>query len=128
MIQTGTLITSCSMVLALAISLLGYGSAFTFFGLSTFVGLGNGLVMPNATAGMLSVRPHLAGTASGLGSAILIGGGAALSAFAGVALSWGTTDAPLLIIMAVSACLGYICIVFVVAREKRLAAMGTLPD
>lgn len=128
MIQTGTLITSCSMVLALAISLLGYGSAFTFFGLSTFVGLGNGLVMPNATAGMLSVRPHLAGTASGLGSAILIGGGAALSAFAGVALSWGTTDAPLLIIMAVSACLGYICIVFVVAREKHLAAMGTLPD
>ena len=29
-----------------------------------FVGLGNGLTIPNATAGMLSVRPHLAGTAS----------------------------------------------------------------
>ena len=37
--------------------------------------------MPNATAGLLSVRPHLAGSASGLGSAIMIGGGAALSVF-----------------------------------------------
>jgi len=128
MIQTGTLITSGGMLLALAISLAGYGSAVKFFGLCTFVGIGNGLVMPNATAGMLSVRPHLAGTASGLGSAILIGGGAALSAFAGVALGWGTGDAPLLIIMAISACLGYISIRFVVAREKRLAATDPLPD
>ncbi|MBT8460418.1 MAG: multidrug effflux MFS transporter [Boseongicola sp.] len=128
MIQTGALITASFMVLALAISLSGYGSALSFFGLCTFVGVGNGLVMPNASAGMLSVRPHLAGTASGLGSAILIGGGAALSAFAGVALSWGSTDIPLLIIMAISACLGYVCILFVVAREKRLAAMGNLPD
>ena len=128
MIQTGTLITSGGMLLALAISLAGYGSAVKFFGLCTFVGIGNGLVMPNATAGMLSVRPHLAGTASGLGSAILIGGGAALSAFAGVALGWGTGDAPLLIIMAISACLGYISIRFVVAREKRLATTDPLPD
>lgn len=128
MIQTGTLITSGGMLLALAISLAGYGSAVKFFGLCTFVGIGNGLVMPNATAGMLSVRPHLAGTASGLGSAILIGGGAALSAFAGVVLGWGTGDAPLLIIMAISACLGYISIRFVVAREKRLAATDPLPD
>jgi DHA1 family bicyclomycin/chloramphenicol resistance-like MFS transporter len=116
------------MLLALAISLAGYGSAVKFFGLCTFVGIGNGLVMPNATAGMLSVRPHLAGTASGLGSAILIGGGAALSAFAGVVLGWGTGDAPLLIIMAISACLGYISIRFVVAREKRLATTDPLPD
>jgi len=128
MIKTGALITSAGMLVALAVSLAGYGSAIKFFGLCTFVGLGNGLVMPNATAGMLSVRPHLAGTASGLGSSILIGGGAALSAFAGVALSWGTSDAPLLIIMAISACLGYASILFVVAREKRLAATDPLPD
>lgn len=128
MIQAGALITSGGMVTALVISLAGYGSAVSFFGFCTFVGIGNGLIMPNATAGMLSVRPHLAGTASGLGSSILIGAGAALSAFAGVALSWGTTDAPLLVIMAISACLGYMCIVLVVAREKRLATSGTLPD
>jgi MFS transporter, DHA1 family, multidrug resistance protein len=62
-----------------------------FFGSFFFVGIGNGLVLPNATAGMLSVRPHLAGTASGLGGAIMIGGGAALSALAGALL---TRDGP----------------------------------
>lgn len=128
MIQVGALITSTGMLVALAISAAGFGTAYSFFGLCTFVGLGNGLVMPNASAGMLSVRPHLAGTASGLGSSILIGGGAALSAFAGVALGWGTTDTPLLVIMALSAILGFVSIRFVVAREKRIAASDPLPD
>ncbi len=127
MIQVGALITTAGMVAAFAISLAGFGSAIMFFGFCTFVGLGNGLVMPNASAGMLSVRPHLAGTASGLGSSILIGGGAALSAFAGVALGWGGGDTPLLAIMAISALLGYISIRLVVAREKRLAG-ALLPD
>ena len=40
-----------------------------FFAFVTFVGLGNGIALPNANAGMLSVRPRLAGTASGLGAA-----------------------------------------------------------
>ena len=47
-----------------------------------FVGLGNGMVLSNAIAGSMSVRPRLAGTASGLGGALMIGGGAALSAIA----------------------------------------------
>ena len=49
----------------------------------TFMGLGNGMVIPNATAGALSIRPDLAGTASGLSGAMMIGFGAALSALAG---------------------------------------------
>jgi hypothetical protein len=60
-----------------------------FFGLMISVGLGNGILLPNANAGMLSVRPQLAGSASGLGGAIMIGGGAALSALAGVVLTLG---------------------------------------
>jgi DHA1 family bicyclomycin/chloramphenicol resistance-like MFS transporter len=49
------------------------------------------MVLPNATSGMLSVRPHLAGTASGLGGALMLGGGAALSALAGRAPDAGRT-------------------------------------
>jgi MFS transporter, DHA1 family, multidrug resistance protein len=64
-----------------------------FFGLTVFMGMGNGICLPNANAGMLSVRPELAGTASGLGGAILIGGGAALAALAGVLLGPGATNA-----------------------------------
>jgi DHA1 family bicyclomycin/chloramphenicol resistance-like MFS transporter len=79
------------------------------------------MVIPNATAGSLSVRPHLAGTASGLGGAIMIGGGAALSAIAGSLLSIETGAWPLLAIMLASALCAIVAILFVMARERQLA-------
>jgi DHA1 family bicyclomycin/chloramphenicol resistance-like MFS transporter len=58
-----------------------------FFGFMTFVGLGNGMVLPNATSGM-PVGPSPSGRHRlGLGGAIMIGGGAALSALAGALLT-----------------------------------------
>ena len=62
LILWGAIAVTAGTVLMLILFLVGLGSAVTFFGLMTFVGLGNGMVIPNATAGMLSVRPHLAGT------------------------------------------------------------------
>ena len=104
----------------LLVFLMGLGTPLTFFGMMTFVGLGNGLVIPNATAGMLSVRPHLAGTASGLGGAMMIGGGAALSALAGAALGTGNSAMPLILIMLASAICGVATIVATVRRDRRL--------
>jgi DHA1 family bicyclomycin/chloramphenicol resistance-like MFS transporter len=98
------------------------GSALVFFGFSTFVGIGNGLTMPNATAGLLSVRPRLAGSASGLGSAIMIGGGAALSVFAGIVLKMGTTSLPLQLLMFTSSSLALVAILYVMKRERELGA------
>ena len=86
----------------------------------TFVGLGNGLVIPNATAGALSVRPHLAGTASGLAGAIMIGGGAALSALAGFLLTPETGAFPLLYIMVLTGLAALVAIGIVYWREHRL--------
>ena len=63
----------------------GWSIRSTFFGSILFVGLGNGLLLPSANAGIVSVRPHLAGSASGLGGALVIGGGALLSVVAGAA-------------------------------------------
>ncbi|MEK6215811.1 MAG: multidrug effflux MFS transporter, partial [Boseongicola sp.] len=122
MIRTGTLAMLGGLSLAFVVTALGFGSAIVFFAFSTFIGLGNGMVIPNASAGMLSVRPHLAGTAAGLGGAIMIGGGAALSVFAGIALSWGGGSLPLLAIMVASGALALISIQYVAAREKRLHA------
>jgi DHA1 family bicyclomycin/chloramphenicol resistance-like MFS transporter len=85
-----------------------------------FLGIGNGMVIPNAQAGMLSVRPHLAGTASGLGSAIMIGGGAALSAIAGALLQPGSTDLPLITLMTLSCVAALGVILLVMRRERRL--------
>ncbi len=120
LILIGALINALGVALSLLIFLVGAGSPMSFFGLMTFVGLGNGLVIPNATAGMLSVRPHLAGTASGLGGAIMIGGGAALSALAGATLNESTGAFPLLYIMLATALAAVVSILAVYARERRL--------
>lgn len=120
LVLTGALINAFGVTLSLIIFLLGYGTPLSFFGLMTFVGLGNGLVIPNATAGLLSVRPHLAGTASGLGGAIMIGGGAALSALAGAMLSETTGAMPLLYIMCGTALAAVICAVSVILRERQI--------
>jgi DHA1 family bicyclomycin/chloramphenicol resistance-like MFS transporter len=104
---------------------LGLGSEWTFFGFMTFVGLGNGMTIPNATAGMLSVRPHLAGTASGLGGAIMLGGGAGLSALAGALLVEGSGPWPLLWIMLATAICAIIAIRVVIWRAAQLAGLDS---
>jgi len=122
MVLWGTFINAAGIGLNLALFHLGLGSALSFFGLMTFMGLGNGMTIPNATAGMLSVRPHLAGTASGLGGALMIGGGAALSALAGLSLTAETGALALLWIMLITALLGIAAIRFVIWRERRVAS------
>lgn len=120
MILWGCMILTFGMGLSMLVFLTGHGSALSFFGFMTFVGLGNGMTIPNATAGTLSVRPHLAGTASGLGGAIMIGGGAGLSALAGALLTPGTGAWPLLWIMLVTGLLGMVAILYVIRRERQL--------
>jgi DHA1 family bicyclomycin/chloramphenicol resistance-like MFS transporter len=120
MTLVGTGVAIAGLAVSMATSLAGQESALLFFGFCTFLGLGNGLTMPNAIAGMLSVRPHLAGTASGLGGAIMVTGGAALSAVAGASLSPEAGSLPLQAIMFGSSVLSGVAISFVIWREKRL--------
>ena len=121
MILWGCLINASGMAVSLTLFVTGNGTLYTFFGLMTLVGLGNGMTIPNATSGMLSVRPHLAGTASGLGGALMIGGGAALSALAGALLGPGTGATPLLWLMFITSALGVAAIRVVIWRERQLA-------
>lgn len=123
MIFWGTLINFCGIAGSLSLFLLGMGSASVFFGSMVFVGIGNGMVLPNAMAGTLSVRPHLAGTASGLGGAINIGGGAALSQVAGEVLAPGTGATPLLWLQILTAFAAILAITYVIRRTSRLDAL-----
>ena len=120
MVLWGTLITTGGLIALILVYAAGLQIAAVFFGFFVFVGIGNGMVLPNATAGMLSVRPHLAGSASGLGGAIMIGGGAGVAALAGALLKPGTGPWPLLVIMLVTALAGVASIVYVIRREQRL--------
>ncbi|MCT4682221.1 MAG: multidrug effflux MFS transporter [Roseicyclus sp.] len=120
MILWGTVISAAGLIASLLLFLIGLKTALVFFGFMTFVGFGNGMVLPNATSGMLSVRPHLAGTASGLGGAIMIGGGAALSALAGALLTGGNGAYPLIWIMLVTSLLAVASILYTIRRERQV--------
>ena len=124
MILLGTLSQIFGMGMSLIVSVLGFGSAITFFGFCVFIGIGNGLTLANSTAGMLSIRPAVAGTASGIGGAIQIGGGAALAALAGFLLTISESTYPLQVIMFLSAFMGFLCIVYVILRTRIVSDMS----
>lgn len=117
----GTGITIAGLGTSVLLTLAGLIHPLVFFGFCTFLGLGNGLILPNLMAGSISVRPHLAGTASGLGGAIMIGGGAALSQVAGSILTVESGTLPLQLIMLGTSMLAFLSVVFVVWREKQTA-------
>lgn len=120
MVAAGTIIVGLGMGILLALTLLGFGGPLAFFGWIILVGLGNGMALPSANAGMMSVRPDLAATASGLGGALTIGGGAALSALAGPLLALGGGSLPLVALMFASAMVGVLAIWSVVQRNREL--------
>jgi len=122
MLIAGALLTFVGLAALWATMAAGLDTAEVFFGSFILVGVGNGLVMPNATAGLLAVRPHLAGTASGLGGAIMIAGGAALSALAAAVLVPGAGAWPLLYIMLVTAAAAIAATLYVVRREQQVGA------
>lgn len=120
MIMAGALSATGGMLVLTFLALLDLAGPSAFFGLMIFVGLGNGLLSPSANAGMLSVRPSLAGSAAGLGGAFLIGVGAALSALAGFLLGPTTGPMPLILLMLLTSAASIGCIFWVLYREKQV--------
>lgn len=106
MMISGAVIACFGISISLAYFYLGFSNGLGFFLPLFFVGMGNGMVLPSANAGMVSVRPNLAGSAAGLGGAIQIGGGAALSAIAGVLLTPQSGPFPLLWLMFIAGLIG----------------------
>lgn len=127
MVLIGTLFTTAGLLALTLLTLAGFTAPAVFFGSMVTVGLGNGVVLPSANAGMLSVRPRLAGSASGLGGAFMIGGGAALSVLAGAVLGPGSGALPLVLLMLASSVMSVVFILWVLARERSLRRSGGLP-
>ena len=124
MILYGALVCLVAMGVSLLATLAGMISPLVFFGAIAFMGLGNGLVIPNTNIGMMSVRPELAGPASGLGGALAVAGGAVLSALAGALLQPGSGATPLQVIMFASAAGSLVSVLWVLRRERQLARVG----
>ena len=120
----GSMVAVFGMLLAIVLWTIGLQHPLSFFGSLMFVGLGNGMILPNANAGIVSVRPHLAGSASGLGGAVMIGGGAALSAITGTMLTIETGAWPLLFMMFGSVLLAVITSGYVIYVARKAGELG----
>lgn len=108
LLKAGAAATIVGIGLSAAIYATGYREPIAFFAPFVLLGVGNGLVLPSAMAGMVSVRKHLAGSASGLGGAMNVGGGAALSVFAGFLLTPTSGAMPLLLLMLAAAVASFV--------------------
>ena len=99
MMLAGRLVACTGLLAGLLILLAGHLSLVTFFGATVFVGLGNGLTVPSSSAGAMSVRPDLAGTAAGVSGALIVAGGALLTTLTGFLLTDANAPSMLLGIM-----------------------------
>ena len=106
MMLYGGLVAALGVGISLSLMLAFEPRAAFLFWPMTLVGMGNGMTLPNANAGVVSVRPHLAGSASGIAGAMQIGGGAALATLAGHLISVENGGLPLFVIMFGSSVLG----------------------
>lgn len=124
MIAMGAAAASVAMIVSSALFFFGATSPLALFVPIFFVGFGNGVSLPNANAGLLSARPHLAGGAAGLGGALMIGGGAALSAVAGGLLGPETGALPLTLVMLLSSLASLGIGLWTLKIEREVAAAG----
>lgn len=119
MMLSGNVIAIAGIVTAIVLISSGAESAYAFFVPLALIGVGNGVTLPSANAGMVSVQPHLAGSASGLGGAMTIGGGAVLSVLASSVLSREDGTWPLLIVMLATGLVALLTTYVVRLQEKR---------
>ena len=114
----------------LLIEVFGGALAFVMIGLmpnagpiiifvpATLIYIGNGMALPNAIAGAVSVRPHAAGTASGVAGFVQMGYGALMSQFISIPLAGATTAMPLAWAMFLQGAAGLALFWFLVRRSS----------
>ena len=118
MVLWGTVLATTAIAVALlarAAEALGPVLFFTAVGIT---GIGNGLSLPSANAGLMSVRADLAGTASGLGATMTIGTGAVLASLTATLLGPEVEVARLLWVMFGSSALSVVAILWVMRQPQ----------
>lgn len=106
----------CSLVLALYAHDLGPAIVFLP---QLVASIGNGIMLPNAIAGAVSVRPQAAGTASGVAGCVQMSLGACFVQLGGLVVLHASTAIPLAGVM-IAIVVGYALAFFLLVRPKRL--------
>ncbi|MEO3387415.1 multidrug effflux MFS transporter [Mesorhizobium sp. CAU 1741] len=119
MMSAGAFVSLSAVCICYVVLSSGHMSPPGFFSPMFLIGLGNGLTLPNANAGIVSVRPKLAGSAAGLGGALQVGCGATMSMIAGAMLGQDTGPWPLLEVMVVSSALAVLAGLYVIRVARQ---------
>jgi len=102
----GRIVACLGLLVGLTVIAMGHLTPALYFGCTIFVGLGNGMTMPNSNAAAMSVRPGLAGSAAGIIGGLTVLGGALMTTLTGLALSGEPSPALLLGLMLLASCSG----------------------
>ncbi len=113
------ILTCFGLLVGLLLSALDITHPLAFFGPCMFIGIGNGLTLPAANMGAISVRSELAGTAAGLAAAMSIGGGALVVSVAGLFFSEAAAIDALLTTMLAAASLALLAAIYAAALDRR---------
>jgi DHA1 family bicyclomycin/chloramphenicol resistance-like MFS transporter len=123
MMLMGSMVGVVGMLASLALFGAGYYHPLSLFGPAAIVGIGNGMALPSANAGIVSVRPHLAGSASGLGGSLMIAGGALAAAMASSLLGPTTGPFPLIYVALGYALCGVVASLLVIRRTAKVGEL-----
>lgn len=104
-IVIGRIVTLVGIGTGIILYIAGVNEPLAFFVPCMTIGLGNGLTMPSANAGVLNLAKSGAGAALGLASAITVSGAALLSFAAGFTLQAGNARAMTLLALAIASIL-----------------------
>lgn len=119
MMLAGAVISTMGMALSLVLFGIGLMHPLSLFGPSAVIGIGNGLALPSANAGIVSAKPDLAGSASGLGGALQMGTGALAAMLASFILTPDSGPFPLIWVMLASSCASIAAALYVLSVGRR---------
>ena len=118
-ILTGRIAACVGVLVGLVLFLAGVLSPVVFVASAICVGLGNGISMPGSNTGAMSVRPALAGSAAGLSGAMIVGGGAVMTAITGFVVPEEGGAVAVLGLMFLSTVAALICALWAAALAAR---------
>lgn len=118
MILAGSAIALISTALSPILFYFGFDGAAVLFLPMVLVGVANGLLLPSAISGAISVRPDIAGAASGLCGAAQIGLGAVFATAAAALLTGERSAAPMFVLMVGAALLAFLFALAIYPRNR----------
>lgn len=121
MMVRGRVIALVGPVVALVLAVSMEATPLAIFACLVLIGVGNGIALPSANTGAMSVRPELAASASGLSGALATFSGGVLSVLTGAVLFEAYALVTFLLLIAMT-CAGALICAYWTGREE--AARG----